>query len=76
MIIVAANHINFNIAGRNPNESLITGIETAIKKKKPSIMIMFTEQKRSWFEKIFLPGKSAEYSFNTKLPRCCSISHK
>ncbi len=65
---IAAYHINFNITNRNPNESVITDIETAIKKKKPSMMIMFTEQNRSWFEKIFLSSKSAQYSFNAKVP--------
>ena len=65
---IAAYHIDFNITNRNPNESLITDIETAIKKKKPSMMIMFTEQNRSWFDKIFLSSYSAEYSFNAKVP--------
>lgn len=65
---IAAYHISFNLTNRNPNESLITDIETAIKKRKPSMMIMFTEQNRSWFQKIFLSSKSAEYSFNAKVP--------
>lgn len=65
---IAAYHISFNLTNRDPNESLITDIETAIKKKKPSMLIMFTEQNRSWFEKIFLSSKSAEYSFNAKVP--------
>lgn len=65
---IAAYRIDFNITDRNPNESLITDIETAIKEKKPSMMIMFTEQNRSWFDKIFLSSKSAEYSFNAKVP--------
>ncbi len=65
---IAAYHINFNLIDRNPNESLITDIETAIKEKKPSMMIMLTEQNRSWFDKIFLSSKSAEYSFDAKVP--------
>ena len=65
---IAAYHINFNITNRNPNESLITDIETAVKKRKPSMIIMFTEQNRSLFQKIFLSSKSAEYSFNAKVP--------
>ena len=65
---IAAYHIDFNLTERNPNVSLITDMEIAIKKKKPSMMIMFTEQNRSWFEKIFLSSYSAEYSFNAKVP--------
>ncbi len=60
--------INFNMTNRNPNEFSITNIKTAIKKNKPSMMIMLTEQQRSWFEKIFFSYKSAEYSFNAKVP--------
>jgi len=65
---IAAYPVNFNFTSRNPNESLIKDVETAIKKMKPSMMIMFTEQNRGWFEKIFLSSKSAEYSFNAKVP--------
>lgn len=65
---IAGYPISFNVVNKNPGESLITHIETALKKKKPSMMIMFTEQDRSWFEKIFLSSKSAEYSFNAKVP--------
>ena len=60
--------ISYNITNKNPNESLITDIETAVKKIKSSMMIMFTEQNRNWFQKIFLSSKSAEYSFNAKVP--------
>ena len=65
---ITAYHINFNLTNRNPNESFITDFEKAIKKNKPSMMIMFTEQQRSWFDKIFLSSKSAAYSFNAKVP--------
>jgi nucleotide-binding universal stress UspA family protein len=65
---IAAYHIEFNIKDRNPDASLVTDIETAIDNRKPSMMIMFTNQNRSWFDKIFLSSKSAEYSFNAKVP--------
>ncbi len=65
---IANYNINVNMTARNPDESLVTDIEEAIQKIKPSMMIMFTEQHRSWFEKIFLSSKSAEYSFDAKVP--------
>ena len=49
-------------------ETMITNLEKAIKISKPSMMIMFTEQNRTLFQKIFLSSKSAEYSFNPKIP--------
>ncbi|MEJ7610512.1 MAG: universal stress protein [Ferruginibacter sp.] len=60
--------VHFNFINRDPNTSLVTDIETVVENMKPSIMIMFTEQNRGWFEKIFLSSKSAEYSFNAKVP--------
>jgi nucleotide-binding universal stress UspA family protein len=61
-------NIGFKLTPRNPNNSLVSDIEVAVKTVKPSIMVMFTEQNRSWFEKIFLSSKSAEYSFDAKVP--------
>ena len=60
--------IKLNIKNTDFAETLIFNIETAIKKAKPSMMIMFTEQNRSLFQRIFLSSKSAEYSFNAKVP--------
>ena len=61
-------NVNFQTTPRNPNESLVSDIEVAVKSIQPSVMVMFTEQNRNWFEKIFLSSKSAEYSFDAKVP--------
>ena len=60
--------IHFNLLSRDPDTSIVADIEGAVRKMKPSLLIMFTEQNRSWFKKIFLSSKSAEYSFNAKVP--------
>ena len=60
--------IKLNIKNTDFAETMILNIETAIKKTKPSMMIMFKQQNRSFFDKIFLSSKSAEYSFNAKIP--------
>ena len=62
------HNIKLHLENINLAETLITNIEAAIKKSRPSMMIMFTEQNRSFFDKIFLSGNSAEYSFNAKVP--------
>ena len=61
-------HINCKLTPRNPDTALIQDIEEAVKVIQPSILIMFTEQHRSWFEKILISSKSAEYSFDAKVP--------
>ena len=60
--------IRLHLEDINLAETLIANIEAAIKKSKPSMMIMFTEQNRSFFDKIFISSKAAEYSFNAKVP--------
>ncbi|MEO5997474.1 MAG: universal stress protein [Chitinophagaceae bacterium] len=48
--------------------TLVSNLNAAIKKHKPSMLIMFTEQNRTLFQKIFFSGKSAAYSFDAKVP--------
>ena len=60
--------ITLHLKNPDPVATLISNLETAIEKSKPSMMIMFTQQNRTFFEKLFLSSKSAEYSFNTKIP--------
>ena len=60
--------IKLHIEKPNPVQSLISNLESAIKKSKPSILIMFTQQNRTFFEKLFLSSNSAEYSFHAKVP--------
>lgn len=49
-------------------QTLIVNLQKAIKKSKPSIVIMFTEQNRSFFQKLFLSSNSVEYSFQATIP--------
>jgi nucleotide-binding universal stress UspA family protein len=60
--------IKLHIENINLYNSLISNIETVIKRSKPSMMIMFTQQNRSFFDKIFHSSNSANYSFNAKVP--------
>jgi len=49
-------------------KTFITNVESAIRKTRPSMLVMFTQQNRGFFEKLFLSSKSAEYSFKAKIP--------
>ena len=60
--------VKLHLENANPVNTLISNIESAIQKSKPSMLIMFTQQNRSFFQKIFLSSKSSEYSFNAKVP--------
>lgn len=52
----------------NYEETLITNMNKILKQSKPSMMIMFTKQNRSFFERLFLSSISAEYAFISKIP--------
>lgn len=48
--------------------SLIENLQKQIRLRKPSVVIMFTNQERSLFQKLFLSSKSEELSFQVKVP--------
>ena len=60
--------VKMNIKNTDVAETMIANLERALKNTKPSMLIMFTEQNRTLFQKIFLSSASAEYSFNAKIP--------
>jgi nucleotide-binding universal stress UspA family protein len=52
----------------NIEKTLIDNMNEAFKKSKPSMVIMFTQQNRSFFEKIFSSSISAEYATISDIP--------
>lgn len=48
--------------------SLIENLQNQIRIKKASVVIMFTNQDRTFFQKIFLSSKAEELSFQAKVP--------
>lgn len=48
--------------------SLIENLENQIRKIKPSVVIMFTNQQRTFFQKLFLSSTAEELSFDAKVP--------
>lgn len=46
----------------------LTNIKNQITLKKPSVLVMFTQQNRSFFQKIFQPSKTEQLSFQLKVP--------
>jgi nucleotide-binding universal stress UspA family protein len=48
--------------------SLIDNIQMMIKKEKPSILVMFTKEKRNWLERFFIESRTADMTFDIKIP--------
>jgi nucleotide-binding universal stress UspA family protein len=48
--------------------SLIQNLQHQISIRKPSVVIMFTNQQRTFFQKLFLSSKAEELSFQAQVP--------
>lgn len=65
---VSGYNIKLHLKNVAIERNLISNIEDLVKKTKPSILVMFTRQNRTFFQKMLFSAKSSEYSFNTKVP--------
>jgi nucleotide-binding universal stress UspA family protein len=65
---IANYPVSIYIRHKKEGDNLIEAIEAAVQKVQPSVLVMFTQQNRNWFENIFYAGNSEEYSFHTKVP--------
>jgi nucleotide-binding universal stress UspA family protein len=61
-------NIKLNIQKNNLELSLVERVAKYVQKSKPELLIMFTKREKGFFEKIFLPSKSAELTYTTKVP--------
>lgn len=52
----------------NGTLSLVEKLQSCIRRYKPSVVVMFTNQGRNLIQKIFLPSKAEELSFTTNVP--------
>lgn len=60
--------VAFHVEQTDPLHTLIQNLEQQIRKRKPSVVVMFTNQRRNFFQRLFLSSKSEELSFRTKVP--------
>ncbi|TAF33140.1 MAG: universal stress protein [Cytophagales bacterium] len=48
--------------------SLVDKITSYVQKTKPELLVMFTKRDKGFFESLFLPSKSAELTYTTRVP--------
>ncbi|MDP9079383.1 MAG: universal stress protein [Bacteroidota bacterium] len=60
--------VNLLTPERDITHTFLENMEHAIKSVKPSMLVLFTHQSRSIFEKLFFPSNAEEYSFYGKIP--------
>lgn len=61
-------NIKLNIQKNSLEISLVEKITEYVQKSKPELLVMFTNRAKGFFESIFLPSKSAELTFTTRVP--------
>jgi len=61
-------NIALNVQQIDLELSLIERITKYVQKSKPELLIMFTNREKGFFETMFLPSKSAELTYTTKVP--------
>jgi len=61
-------NIKLTIQKNNLELSLLDRVTEYTQKSKPQLLIMFTNREKGFFESLFLPSKSAELTYTTKVP--------
>lgn len=64
----SSGKVSFHFRKFYAEQTLLSHLQEDIRKSKPSIITMFTKQNRSWFERLFISSKTAEFGFDTKTP--------
>ncbi|MEX2231254.1 MAG: universal stress protein [Cyclobacteriaceae bacterium] len=60
--------LTFKFQKFNVDQSLGWHLEKDVRRSKASLAVLFTNQKRGWFDKLFLSSKSVDVAFNSKVP--------
>jgi nucleotide-binding universal stress UspA family protein len=60
--------VSLNLQTSNLELSLIERVAKYVQKSKPEMLIMFTNKQKGFFESLFLPSKSAELTYSTRVP--------
>jgi len=60
--------IDFHLQENDFQNTLVENIAKAVEKSHPSLLVMFTNQKKSIFEKLLFSSNSEDVAFNTKVP--------
>lgn len=64
----SSGKVAFYLQKFNWEESLARHLKRAISKFRPSVVVLFSKQDRTWYERIFFSSKSASLSYDTRKP--------
>lgn len=61
-------NVELIIQKNNYELSLVEKVTKYVQKSKPELLILFTKREKGFFERLFLPSKSVELTYTTKVP--------
>jgi nucleotide-binding universal stress UspA family protein len=64
----ASDNIAFFVPKLKIEYSLVDNLRHVVKRQKPSILVMFTKHTHNWFERFFYSSKTADMTFDIKVP--------
>lgn len=60
--------VNMSYEPADPALSVAGNLDVVIRRRKPSLVILFTDRERSGFDRLFFPSQSEGLSFRTRVP--------
>jgi nucleotide-binding universal stress UspA family protein len=63
-----SDKVHFHLRNLDAGKLLLQEVEKEIDRNDPSLVVVFTEQNRNWFDKLFLSSLSTDLAFDTKIP--------
>ena len=60
--------IKYKLENINLRDNLVVNLQKHIKKQKPSVLVMFTDQNQGFFQRLFLSSTTTDYSFSAPVP--------
>ena len=60
--------VNLEYKRLNIESRVIEGIDEVVQEQKPSVLVLFTHQNRSFMDRLIFPGNADEYCFYGKIP--------
>ena len=70
-----SDKVIFHLRNLDSGKPLLKQLETEIADNNPSLVVVFTNQNRNWFDRLFLSSLSDELAFDTKTPMLVFKKH-
>jgi len=61
-------NIKYRVENLNQVRNFIKSLEPEVRKRKPSLLVMFTRKNQGFFNKLFFSGNSPEYAMKSPVP--------